>query len=473
MAPSTAADVIQMCKENDIKMVDMRFIDLPGIWQHFTIPVHNLDAGCFQNGLGFDGSSIRGWQGIQESDMLVFPDPSSAFVDPFLRVPTLVLICSVKDPITRQDYAKDPRVVAKKCEEFIKSTGVADTIFIGPEAEFFVFDDIRYDSQINGAFYAIDSVEGQWNTGTDEGPNLGHKPRYKEGYFPCPPADTMQDLRSEMVLHMQSCGLDIECQHHEVATGGQCEIDMRFNTLALMADHLLIYKYCVKNTAHAHGKSATFMPKPIFSDNGSGMHTHISLWKNDAPLFAGDKYAGLSEMALHAMGGVLKHAEAIVAISNPTTNSYRRLVPGFEAPNKLAYSSRNRSAALRIPMYSDSPKAKRIEFRCPDPSCNPYLAFSALAMAVLDGIENKIDPGDPMDKDIYDLPPEEAAKIPTTPGSLAESLDALEADHEFLLKGDVFTRDLIETWISYKRENEVDQLRLRPHPYEFSMYYDI
>jgi len=473
MAPSTAADVIRMCKENDIKMVDLRFIDLPGIWQHFSIPVNKLDDAVFQEGIGFDGSSIRGWQGIHESDMLVFPDPSTAFVDPFLSVPTLAIICDIKDPITRQNYSRDPRYVVHKAEAYVKSTNIADTVFIGPEAEFFVFDDVRYDSSVDQAFYAIDSIEGQWNTGRDENPNLGHKPRYKEGYFPCPPTDTLQDVRSEMVLHMQACGLDVEAQHHEVSTGGQGEIDLQFDKLGRMADKMVIYKYIIKNTARKHGKTATFMPKPVFSDNGSGMHTHISLWKGDQPLFAGDKYAGVSETAIHAIGGVLKHASALVAFAAPTTNSYRRLVPGFEAPNKLCYSSRNRSAAVRIPVYSASPKAKRIEFRCPDPSCNPYLTFAALTMAAIDGIQNKIDPGDPVDKDIYDLPPEESSKIPTTPGSLDEALEALENDYEFLLKGDVFTKDVISTWLEYKRENEIDPLRLRPHPYEFSLYYDI
>ncbi len=473
MAPSTPADVYKLCKDNNIKMVDLRFVDLPGIWQHFSIPVDKLEDDVFQNGIGFDGSSIRGWQGIQESDMLVFPDPATAWVDPFLSVPTIVLTCDIKDPITRQDYSRDPRYVARKAEDYLKSSGLADVAFFGPEAEFFIFDDVRYRSDINRASYAVDSVEGHWNTDRDEQPNLGYKPRYKEGYFPVPPSDTLQDVRSEMVLLMQACGIDVEAQHHEVASGGQAEIDLRFQPLVRMADFMLIYKYIIKNTARKHGKTATFMPKPIYADNGSGMHTHMSLWKGDQPLFAGDKYAGLSDMALHAIGGVLKHAPALLAFNNPTTNSYRRLVPGFEAPNKLCYSSRNRSAGVRIPVYSASPKAKRIEFRCPDPSCNPYLAFASYLMAAIDGIQNKIDPGEPVDKDIYDLPPEEEASIPTTPASLDAALACLENDYEFLLRGDVFTRDVIETWISYKREREVDPVRLRPHPHEFSLYYDI
>jgi len=473
MAPSNQSDVFKILKDHNIKMVDLRFIDFPGVWQHFSVPVDKLDEDAFENGLGFDGSSIRGWQGIQESDMLVFPDPATAFIDPFCSVPTMALICDIKDPVTRQDYTRDPRHVARKAEAYLRSTKLADVAFFGPEAEFFVFDDIRYDSGINHGSYSVDSVEGQWNTGRDEKPNLGYKPRYKEGYFPVPPADTLQDIRSEMVLHMISCGLNIEAQHHEVATGGQCEIDMRFQPLVRMADHLTIYKYVIKNTARKHGKTATFMPKPLYGDNGSGMHVHFSLWKSEKPLFAGDKYAGLSQDAIYAIGGLLKHADALCAIVAPTTNSYRRLVPGFEAPNKLAYSSRNRSAAVRIPMYSQSPKAKRLEFRCPDPSTNPYLAFPAMLMAALDGIQNKINPGSPLDKDIYDLPPEEAARVPTTPGSLEDALKALANDYEFLLKGDVFTEDVIQTWLEYKRKKEVDAIRLRPHPYEFALYFDI
>ncbi len=473
MASMTRSDVYKLIKDRGVKVVDLRFIDFPGIWQHFSIPVDKLDDDAFTNGLGFDGSSIRGWQGIHESDMLVFPDPATAFIDPFLTIPTLVVICDIKDPVTRQDYPRDPRYIARKAEAYLKSTKLADVAYFGPEAEFFVFDDVRYDSGTNHGSYLVDSVEAQWNSGRDEKPNLGYKARYKEGYFPVPPTDTLQDIRSEMILNMMSCGIDIEAQHHEVATGGQCEIDMKFTNLVRMADFLTIYKYIVKNTAHKHGKTATFMPKPLFGDNGSGMHVHFSLWKAEKPLFAGDKYAGLSQDALYAIGGILKHADALCAIVAPTTNSYRRLVPGFEAPNKLAYSSRNRSAAVRIPMYSASPKAKRLEFRCPDPSTNPYLAFPAILMAGLDGIQNKIDPGSPLDKDIYDLPPEEAARVPTTPGSLEGALSALASDYEFLLKGDVFTENVIHTWLDYKRKKEIDAIRLRPHPYEFTMYFDV
>jgi len=469
----TPKEVLALCRERDVKAVDLRFMDFPGLWQHFTIPVSKLDEDVFEDGIGFDGSSIRGWQGIHESDMLVVPQPETAFVDPFTELPTLCMICNIQDPITREDYTRDPRNVARKAVNYLRGTGIADTAFFGPEAEFFIFDDIRFESTPQSAFYFIDSIEGEWNRGKDEGPNLGYKLRHKEGYFPVPPADQMMDLRNEMMQTMIECGLDVECQHHEVASAGQCEIDLRFAELVAMADNLLLYKYIIKNVAKRHNKTVTFMPKPIFSDNGSGMHTHISLWKNGEPLFAGGEYAGLSEMALHAIGGILRHAPSVLAFTNPTTNSYKRLVPGYEAPVNLAYSQRNRSAACRIPMYSPSPKAKRVEFRCPDPSCNPYLAFSALLMAAVDGIQNKINPGNPLDKDIYDLPPEEAAEIPKTPASLDEALDALERDHEYLLKGDVFTEDVIQTWISYKRENEVDAMRLRPHPYEFCLYFDI
>ncbi|MFN3151240.1 type I glutamate--ammonia ligase [Bremerella sp.] len=469
----TPKEVLALCRENDVKAVDFRFMDFPGIWQHFTIPVSHLSEDTFEDGLGFDGSSIRGWQAINESDMLVVPQPDTAFVDPFTQLPTLVLICNIQDPITREDYSRDPRNVCRKAANYLKSTGIADTCFIGPEAEFFVFDDVRFDQRPQHGFYYIDSVEGEWNRGRDEGPNLGYKLRHKEGYFPVPPADSLMDLRNEMMQTMIECGLNVEAQHHEVSTAGQCEIDMRFNEMVKMADDLLIYKYVIKNVAKRNNRSATFMPKPVFSDNGSGMHTHFSFWKDNEPLFAGSGYAGLSETALHAIGGLLKHAAAVLAFTNPTTNSYKRLVPGYEAPVNLAYSQRNRSASCRIPMYSPSPKAKRVEFRCPDPTCNPYLAFAAITMAAIDGIQNKIDPGQPLDKDIYDLPPEEAAAVPKTPGSLDEALDALAADHEFLLRGDVFTKDVIETWIEYKRKNEADAIRLRPHPYEFCLYYDI
>ena len=471
-------DVLAMCRERGVKAVDLRFMDFPGLWQHFTIPVDKLEEEVFEDGLGFDGSSIRGWQAINESDMLLVPQPETAFIDPFTELSTLCMICNIQDPITREDYTRDPRNVARKAVNYLKSTGIADACFIGPEAEFFVFDDIRFDQTPNAGFFYIDSTEGEWNRGTNyrrrgEGPNLGHKLRHKEGYFPCPPADQLMDLRNEMMQTMIDCGLEVEAQHHEVATAGQSEIDLKFTDMVQMADDMCLYKYIIKNVAHRHNKTVTFMPKPIFSDNGSGMHTHISLWKGDQPLFAGGGYAGLSDDAIHAIGGILAHAPAILAFTNPTTNSYKRLVPGYEAPVNLAYSQRNRSAACRIPMYSASPKSKRIEFRCPDPSSNPYLAFSALMMAALDGIQNKIHPGDPLDKDIYDMEPEELAQVPTTPGSLGEALDALAVDHEFLLRGDVFTQDVINTWISYKKQNEVDALALRPHPYEFCLYYDI
>lgn len=469
----TPKEVLALCREKDVKAVDLRFMDFPGLWQHFTIPVSKLDEDVFEDGLGFDGSSIRGWQGIHESDMLVVPQPETAFLDPFTALPTLVMICNIQDPITREDYSRDPRNVARKAANYLKSTGIADTAYMGPEAEFFIFDDVRFDQNQHESYFHVDSIEGQWNRGRVENPNLGYKLRYKEGYFPVPPADQLMDLRNEMMQTMIECGLDVEAQHHEVGTAGQSEIDLKFDSMVQIADKLLMYKYIIKNVAARHNKSVTFMPKPIWGDNGSGMHTHVSLWKDGEPLFAGSGYAGLSEMAMHAIGGLLAHAPAILAFSNPTTNSYKRLVPGYEAPVNLAYSQRNRSASIRIPMYSPSPKAKRLEFRCPDPSCNPYLAFSAILMAVIDGIQNKINPGDPLDKDIYDLPPEEAAAVPKTPGSLDAALEALQKDHEFLLKGDVFTEDVISTWIEYKMKNEVDAMRLRPHPYEFCLYYDI
>ena len=469
----TPKEVLALCREKDVKAVDMRFMDFPGLWQHFTIPAASLTEDVFEDGLGFDGSSIRGWQAINESDMLVVPQPETAMLDPFTELTTLSMICNIQDPITREDYSRDPRNVARKAVNYLKSTGIGDTCYIGPEAEFFIFDDIRFEQNSNSGYYFIDSIEGQWNRGRDEKPNLGYKLRYKEGYFPVPPADQMMNIRNEMMQTMIECGLDVECQHHEVGTAGQAEIDLRFDTLVDVADKMMMYKYIVKNVAAKHGKTVTFMPKPIFGDNGSGMHTHISIWKGDEPLFAGNGYAGLSDLALYGIGGLLKHAPALLGFTNPTTNSYKRLVPGFEAPVNLAYSQRNRSASVRIPMYSPSPKAKRLEFRCPDPSCNPYLAFSAMLMAVIDGIQNKIDPGEPLDKDIYDLSPEELAEVPTTPASLEAALAALREDHEFLLRGDVFTPDVIDTWIWYKTENEVDAMRLRPHPHEFCMYYDI
>lgn len=469
----TAKEVLALAQERNVKIVDLRFMDFPGMWQHTSYPIGELTEESFDEGFGFDGSSIRGWQAINESDMLLKPQPETAFIDPFRAESTLVLICNIQDPVTGNSYTRDPRNIGCKAVAHMANTGVADTAYFGPEAEFFVFDDVRYDANEHEAFYHVDSAEGAWNTGTYEEPNLGHKLRYKEGYFPTPPSDSLMDLRTEMVLSMKECGIDVECHHHEVATGGQCEIDMRFSPLVQMADHMALYKYIVKSIANRHGKSATFMPKPVWNDNGSGMHTHLSLWKAGKPLFAGDGYAGLSQMALNAIGGVLKHAAALCAFTNPSTISYKRLVPGFEAPVNLAMSQRNRSAAVRIPVYSPSPKAKRMEFRCPDPSCNPYLAFSAMLMAALDGIENKIDPGSPLDVNIYDLDPEQMAKVAQTPGSLEESLEALSNDHAFLLQGDVFTQDVVDTWIEYKTENEVNALKLRPHPYEFMMYYDI
>ncbi len=470
---SNPTDVLKLMREENVQIVDLRFMDFPGIWQHFSVPATVIDEDTFEEGLGFDGSSIRGWQAINESDMLVKPVAETAFIDPFMAAKTLVLTCNICDPITGEDYTRDPRNIARKAEAYLQSAGIGDTVFFGPEAEFFIFDDVRFDQNEHEGYYHVDSVEGRWNTGRMENPNLGYKPRYKEGYFPVPPADSLQDIRSEMVLLLEHIGIPVEAQHHEVATGGQCEIDMRFQPLVQMADNLLKYKYIVKNVARKHEKTVTFMPKPLWNDNGSGMHVHMSIWKGGKNLFFGDGYAGMSETAMHAIGGLLKHAPAVLALTNPTTNSYKRLVPGFEAPVNLAYSRRNRSAAVRIPMYSKSEKAKRFEFRCPDASGNPYLGFSAMLMAAIDGIQNKIDPGEPLDKDIYDLPPEELAKVPTTPGTLREALTALDEDHDFLLKGDVFTPDVIETWIRYKMDNEVKALDLRPHPWEFALYYDI
>lgn len=470
---NTFSDVQKLAQQHGARILDLKFMDFPGLWQHFSTPISALTEDLFTEGMGFDGSSIRGWQSINESDMLVIPDLKSAFIDPFMKPVTLSLICDVYDPLTKEKYSRCPRSIAQKAEAYLKSTGLADIAYFGPEAEFFIFDDIRFDQNEHCGFYFVDSVEGRWNSGREEGPNLGYKPRYKEGYFPVPPSDAFNDMRSEMILTMEACELPVECHHHEVATGGQAEIDLRFAPIVRMADQLLLYKYIVKNTAHKYGKTATFMPKPLYNDNGSGMHTHQSLWKDEKPLFAGSGYAGLSETALFYIGGLLKHAPALIALTNPTTNSFKRLVPGYEAPVNLAYSQRNRSAACRIPVYSTSPKSKRIEFRCPDPSCNPYLAFSAMLMAGIDGIVNKIHPGEPLDKDIYELSPEELAEVPSTPASLEAALDALQQDHDFLLKGDVFTEDVIETWIHYKRTKEIDAVRLRPHPYEFALYYDI
>ncbi|MFQ5991491.1 MAG: type I glutamate--ammonia ligase [Nitrospiraceae bacterium] len=465
-------EVLEFAKKHKAAVVDLKFVDFPGIWQHFTMPMEELTDSVFTEGAGFDGSSIRGWQAIDNSDMMVVPDPDTAIMDPFTTVPTLSMICNVVDPITRENYSRDPRHVAQKAEKYLKSTRIGDVSYWGPEAEFFIFDSVRYDQNSHCGYYFVDSEEGIWNSGR-EGGNLGNKPRHKEGYFPVPPMDTQQDIRSEMVLEMQKLGIKVEKQHHEVATAGQAEIDMRYDSLTHMADKMMIYKYVIKNVARRHGKTVTLMPKPLFADNGSGMHTHQSIWKEGKPLFAGKEYAGISQLCLYYIGGILKHAPALAALTNPTTNSYKRLTPGFEAPVNLAYSSRNRSAGVRIPMYTPNPKAKRIEVRFPDPACNPYYAFAAMLMAGLDGIENKIDPGEPMDKDLYDLPPHEAAKIRKMPGSLDESLHNLEHDHAFLLKGNVFTEDVIETWLSYKREREVDAVRIRPHPYEFFMYYDV
>jgi glutamine synthetase len=469
--PSTPKDVLALAAEAGAKMFDIKFVDTFGVWQHFSCPIDELTEEVFAEGLGFDGSSIRGWKSIEASDMLALPDPATAFIDPFCAEPTLSLTCTIAETGTRESYTRDPRGIAQKAEKYLVSTGLADQAFMGPEAEFFIFDNVQYDARSNGTFYSVESEEAVWNTGRDEMPNTGYKIRHKEGYFPVAPADTQQDIRTEMCLLMEKLGVKIERQHHEVATAGQAEIDYRFDTLVRAADSMMVYKYVVRNVAKKHGKTACFMPKPLFGDNGSGMHTHQSLWKKGKPLFAGNEYGGLSQMALYYIGGLLKHAKALCAICNPTTNSYKRLVPGYEAPVNLAYSARNRSAAVRIPMYSDNPKAKRLEYRPPDPAANPYLCFSALLMAGLDGVLNKIDPGEPLDKNIYELPPEELKKVPNVAGSLGEALDALEADHEFLLKGDVFTLDFLDMWISTKRK-EHDALRLRPHPYEFFLYYD-
>src|SRR5580700_2606688 len=471
-AGRTPKDVLEYAKKHDAKQLDLRFTDLPGLQQHISYPMSQLKEETFEEGFGIDGSSIRGWAAINESDMLLIPDPNTAVVDPFFETKTLVMVCDVIDPITRQHYDRDPRWIAQKAELFLKNSGVADTAYFGAEAEFFIFDNISFDQNQHCGFYFIDADEGRWNSGRRED-NLGYRPRYKEGYFPVPPTDHYQDLRSEMVQTMIQCGLHIECHHHEVATGGQCEIDQRFDKLVKSADNMMLYKYIIRNVANQYGKTVTFMPKPLFADNGSGMHTHQSLWKEGKPLFAGDGYAGLSDTALHYIGGIIKHAKSIAALTNPTTNSYRRLVPGFEAPVNLAYSSRNRSASVRIPITGPNPKTRRIEVRFPDPSCNPYLAFSAMLMAGLDGVQNKINPGDPLDKDIYALSPEELKDVPQMPGSLDQALDTLERDHEFLIRGDVFTKDAIHEWLDFKRNKELNPIRMRPTPYEFYLYYDI
>jgi glutamine synthetase len=468
----TPRDFFAFAKKHKAEMVDLKFTDLLGTWQHCSFPIETWDAKTFKDGVGFDGSSIRGWQAINVSDMLAVPDPSTTVIDPFFAEPTVSVIADIVDPVTKEDYTRDPRHVARKAMAYLKKSRVADMCYVGPEPEFFIFDEVRYDQNQNRGFYEIDSVEGAWNTARFEEPNLGYKPSYKGGYFPVSPTDTYHDLRGEMVKEMRKVGITVEAHHHEVGTAGQGEIDMKFEPLLKMADHFMWFKYIIRNVARRNGKTVTFMPKPIFDDNGSGMHTHMSFWKGGKPLFAGNKYAGLSQQALWAAGGLLKHAPSVLAFGAPTSNSYRRLVPGFEAPVNLALSARNRSAAIRIPMYNDSPKAKRLEFRCPDPSCNSYILFSAMLMAMVDGIKSKIDPGEPLERDIYEMTSEELEHVPHTPGRLEEALDALRNDHEFLLEGNVFTEDLIEAWIEYKTVNEVEPLRLRPHPYEFFLYYD-
>jgi glutamine synthetase len=468
---STPKAVIEMARKASARMVDFKFVDPFGLWQHFSCPIAELTEEAFVEGLGFDGSSIRGWKSIEASDMLAMPDPATAFMDPFCAAPTLSLTCTIAETGTKELYSRDPRGIAQKGEKYLLSTGLADGAYFGPEAEFFIFDEVRFDHKSHATFYTVDSEEAVWNTGRQEAPSLGYKIRHKEGYFPVPPADSQQDLRTEMCLALEELGVRVERQHHEVATAGQAEIDFRFDTLVKAADTLMLFKYVIKNVARKHGKTATFMPKPLFGDNGSGMHTHISLWKKGKPLFAGNEYAGLSRLALYFLGGILKHARALCALCSPTTNSYKRLVPGYEAPVNLAYSARNRSAAIRIPTFSEDPKTKRIEYRPPDPSANPYLCFTALLMAGLDGVLNKVDPGEPIDRNMYELPPEELAKVPQVPASLDEALRCLEKDHEFLLKGDVFSADFLDVWVSAKRK-EHDALRLRPHPYEFFLYYD-
>ncbi len=474
MRARTPAEVIRLAKDEHVEIVDLRFCDLPGVMQHFSVPLAQLTEDSFSEGFGFDGSSIRGFKSIEESDMILKPDANTVVIDPFRQHKTLNLNCFIFDPITGEPYSKDPRYIAKKAEDYLVSTDIADTAYFGPEAEFFIFNDVKYRQDVRSSYYSVDSIEGHWNSDKDEKPNLGYKIRPKEGYFPVPPTDKLQDLRSEMLLVMQALGIEIEVQHHEVATAGQAEIDMRFDTLLKMADKLMLYKYVVKNVAFQAGYTATFMPKPLFGDNGSGMHTHQSLWKRGEPLFyEKGNYADLSDIGRWYIGGILKHGRSILGFAAPTTNSYKRLVPGYEAPVNLVYSQRNRSAACRIPVYSPSPKAKRVEFRCPDPSTNPYIAFAAMLMAGLDGVKNRIEPSDPDERDLFDLSPEEAAKVPQVPGSLEEALDALEADQEYLKVGGVITQDVIDTWITYKRKNEADPVRLRPHPYEFSLYYDI
>ncbi|AVH66010.1 type I glutamate--ammonia ligase [Nostoc sp. 'Peltigera membranacea cyanobiont' 213] len=472
---TTPQELLKRIQDEKIQLIDLKFIDTVGTWQHLTLYQNQIDETAFTDGVPFDGSSIRGWKAINESDMTMVLDPNTAWIDPFMEVPTLSIICSIKEPRTGEWYNRCPRVIAQKAIDYLVSTGLGDTAFFGPEAEFFIFDSARFAQTANEGYYFLDSEEGAWNSGkagTENKPNLGYKPRFKEGYFPVSPTDSFQDIRTEMLLVMAELGVPIEKHHHEVATGGQCELGFKFGKLIEAADWLMIYKYVIKNVAKKHGKTVTFMPKPIFGDNGSGMHCHQSIWKDGKPLFAGDKYAGLSDMALYYIGGLLKHAPALLAITNPSTNSYKRLVPGYEAPVNLAYSQGNRSASIRIPLSGTNPKAKRLEFRCPDATSNPYLAFAAMLCAGIDGIKNKIHPGEPLDKNIYELSPEELAKVPSTPGSLELALQALEKDHAFLTESGVFTEDFIENWIDYKLGNEVKQLQLRPHPYEFYLYYD-
>ena len=469
----TPKEVLARIRQSEVTTVDLRFMDFPGVWQHFSIPADALTEETFEDGIGFDGSSVVGWRAINEADLLVVPQPDTALIDPFTARPTLTMVCNIQDPITQQDYTRDPRNIARKAVNHMRSTGLADTCRIAPELEFFVFDDVRYDQRGHEAFYHVDSVEGTWNRGRIETPNLGYKPGSGLGYFPCPPTDSLADLRTEMAERMAECGVAVSAHYHEVATGGQCEVDLVHRPLLESADGVMLAKYIIRNVARRHGKTATFMPKPLFGDNGSGMHTHFSLWKGDTPLLAGTGYAALSDLGLYAIGGLLKHAPSLCAFANPTTNSYKRLIAGFEAPTKLSYSRRNRSAVIRIPISGPSPRGRRIEYRCPDSAANPYLLFSAMLMAALDGIQNKTRPGDPLDKDIYDLQPEELADVPATPRSLEAALDALRADHDFLLRGDVFTPDVIDTWIWYKQTHEVEAIRVRPHPYEFALYYDV
>ncbi|VEP13519.1 glutamine synthetase [Hyella patelloides LEGE 07179] len=471
--PETAQEVLNMIQDENIELIDLKFVDLFGIWQHCTFHRSLIDEDAFTDGVAFDGSSIRGWKAINASDMAMVPDPKTAWIDPFMEVPTLSMVCSIKEPRTGEWYDRDPRSLAQKAVDYLVSTGIGDTVYCGPEPEFFIFDDVRFGQKEYEGFYHIDSVEGIWNSGASEdGGNLGYKTDHKRGYFPVAPSDTLQDIRSEMLLTMAKCGVPIEKHHHEVASAGQCELGIKFSNLISAGDYVLTYKYIVKNVARKHGKTATFMPKPLFNDNGTGMHTHMSIWKDGQPLFFGDGYADLSQTALYFIGGILKHAPSILAFTNPSANSYKRLVPGFEAPVNLAFSQGNRSASVRIPLSGSNPKAKRFEFRCPDPTSNPYLGFSAMLLAGIDGVKNQIDPGEPLDVDIYELSPEELSKIPSTPGSLEGALEALENDHGFLTDSGVFTEDFIDNWIQYKLDAEVNPLRLRPHPYEFALYYD-